>query len=265
MLTDKYPQIRGLILDMDGVLWHDNEPIGNLSEIFSVISSMGLLVTFATNNATKNVDELLRKLAFFGVSAQAEQIVTSAIAALSYISRHYPSTSRIYILGTDSLREQVRHEGFMVLDEPNPTNADIVLVSLDTDINYQKLANAGLLIRAGAQFIATNTDKTYPTPHGLLPGAGTIVAAVAAVSGQEPIVIGKPQPTLFNLAMERMGTQPGETLCVGDRLETDVLGGQNAGCMTAFVLSGASTLEQLQAWQAQPTIIAKDLSSLLYD
>jgi 4-nitrophenyl phosphatase len=250
---------------MDGVLWHDNEPIGNLSEIFSVISSMGLMVTFATNNATKNVDELLHKLAFFGVSAQAEQIVTSAIAALSYISRHYLLTSQIYILGTDSLREQVRHEGFKVLDEPNPTNADIVLVALDTDINYQKLANAGLLIRAGAQFIATNTDKTYPTPHGLLPGAGTIVAAVAAASGQEPIVIGKPQPTLFNLAMEIMGTQPDETLCVGDRLETDVLGGQNAGCMTAFVLSGASTLELAQAWQPQPTIIAKDLSSLLYD
>jgi len=265
MLTDHYPKIRGLILDMDGVLWHDKEPIGNLPEIYDMISEMGLKVTFATNNATKNIDELLHKLANFGVNAQAEQIVTSATAALSYIARHYPPSSRIYVVGTDSLREQVRDKGFKVLDDAKPTSADIVLVALDTDINYRKLANAGLLIRAGAQFIATNTDTTYPTPHGLLPGAGTLVAAVAAASGQEPIVIGKPQPTLFNLAMEIMGTRPDETLCVGDRLETDILGGQNAGCMTAFVLSGASTLKQAQAWQPQPTIIAKDLSSLIYD
>jgi len=98
-----------------------------------------------------------------------------------------------------------------------------------------------------------------------MPGAGTIAAAVAATSGQEPLVIGKPQPTMFAQAMEIMGTQPHETLCIGDRLETDVLGGQNANCLTALVLSGVSTLEQAQAWQPQPTMIAEDLSSLLYD
>lgn len=250
---------------MDGVLWHDKESIGNLPEIFNVIAGMGLKVTFATNNATKNIDELLHKLAGFGVNAQAEQIVTSAIAALNHISRHYPPSSRIYVVGTDSLREQVREKGFFVLNEEDSSEARVVLVALDNHINYRKLASAGLLIRSGAQFIATNTDTTYPTPHGLLPGAGTIVAAVSAASGQEPLVIGKPQPTLFKQAMEIMGTQPDETLCVGDRLETDILGGQNAGCMTALVLSGASTPEQAQVWRPRPTIIAKDLSSLLYD
>ena len=98
-----------------------------------------------------------------------------------------------------------------------------------------------------------------------MPGAGTIVAAVAAASGHEPLVIGKPQPTMFEQAMEWMGTQPFETLCIGDRLETDILGGQNATCPTALVLSGVSTFEQAQVWQPQPTIIAKDLSSLLND
>lgn len=265
MLTDRYPQIRGLILDMDGVLWRDKEPIGDLPEIFSLIETMGFNLTFATNNATKNISEILKKLKRFGLVVTAEQVVTSATATLRYICRNYPPSSRIYVVGTDSLREQVRANGFTVLDEPQPTNADIVLVALDPDINYGKLSNAGLLIRDGAKFVATNTDKTYPTPHGLLPGAGTLVAAVAAASGQEPVVIGKPQPTLFQMAMEIMGTQPKETLCVGDRLETDILGGQNAGCLTALMLSGASTLEQAQAWQPQPTIIAKDLSSLLYD
>ena len=250
---------------MDGVLWHDKEPIGNLPDIFSSINRMGLKHTFATNNATKSVSEFVQKLAGFGVNAQAAQIVTSANAALRYISLHYAPASRVYVVGTDSLREQVRENGFVVLNEHESSDASVVLVALDTHINYRKLAAAGLLIRAGAQFIATNTDTTYPTPHGLLPGAGTLVAAVAAASGKEPLVIGKPQPTLFKEAMEMMGTQPHETLCVGDRLETDILGGQNAGCMTALVLGGASTLEQAQAWQPQPTIIAKDLSSLLDD
>jgi len=265
MLTDHYPQIRGLILDMDGVLWHDSEPIGNLPEVFSAISKMGLQVSFATNNATKSVSEFQEKLLGFGVEVRPEQIFTSANAALHYISTHYPPASRVYVLGSTSLGEQVRLAGLTVLDEQDSTHADVVLVALDTRVNYQKLANAGLLIRAGAQFIATNADATYPTPKGLMPGAGTMVAAVAAASGREPLVIGKPQPTLFEQAMEVMGTKPQETLCIGDRLETDILGGQNAGCPTALVLGGVSTYEQAQTWLPQPTIIAKDLSSLLHD
>jgi 4-nitrophenyl phosphatase len=250
---------------MDGVLWHDSEPIGNLPENFSAISSMGLKVTFATNNATKSVSEFQLKLASFGVEVHTEQIVTSAGATLRYISKHYAPKSRVYVVGTNSLREQVRKIGFIVLDDEKPTVADVVMVAMDPHITYQKLANAGLLIRAGAQFIATNTDTTYPTPQGLMPGAGTMVAAVSAASGQEPLVIGKPQPTMFELAMEIMGTQPHETLCVGDRLETDVLGGLNAGCPTALVLGGVSTIEQAQTWQPKPTIVTKNLSSLLHD
>lgn len=265
MLTDHYPQIRGLILDMDGVLWHDSEPIGNLPEVFSAISKMGLKVSFATNNATKSVSEFQHKLLGFGVEVEPEQIITSANAALRYISSNCPPASRVYVLGSSSLGEQVCNQGFTILDESDSTQADVVLVALDTHVNYHKLANAGMLIRAGAQFIATNTDATYPTPKGLMPGAGTMVAAVAAASGREPLVIGKPQTTMFEQAMDVMGTKPQETLCVGDRLETDVLGGQNAGCLTALVLGGVSTYEQALTWLPQPTIIAKDLSSLLHD
>ena len=250
---------------MDGVLWHDSNPIGNLPEIFAGINRLGLKVTFATNNATKSVDEFVNKLASFGVTTNREQVVTSADAALRYISRRYVQGSRVYILGSDSLRKLVEKNGFVVLDDNEPAKAELVLVALATDITYEKLGNAAILIRGGAHFIATNTDATYPTPRGQMPGAGTIVAAVAAASGQEPLVIGKPQPTMFDQAMEFMGLQPHETLCVGDRLETDVLGAQNAGCPTALVLTGVSTWEQTQAWRPQPTIIAKDLSSLIYD
>lgn len=250
---------------MDGVLWHDSKPIGNLPEIFAGINRLGLKVTFATNNATKSVDEFVNKLASFGVTTNREQVVTSADAALRYISRRYVRGSHVYVLGSDSLRKLLEKNGFVVLDDNEPAKAELVLVALATDITYEKLGNAAILIRGGAHFIATNTDATYPTPRGQMPGAGTIVVAVAAASGQEPLVIGKPQPTMFEQAMEFMGLQPHETLCVGDRLETDVLGAQNAGCPTALVLTGVSTWEQAQAWRPQPTIIAKDLSSLIYD
>jgi len=248
MLKDHYPQVRGLILDMDGVLWQDSRPNGDLPQIFADISAMGLSFCFATNNATRSREEVLEKLAGFGVVAQLDQILTSATASLKYLSKRFAPNSQIYVVGTDSLRQEVRAKGFEIVTDEHPSGADVVLVALDPQITYQKLSNASTLIRSGARFIATNTDRTFPTPNGLIPGAGALVAAIAAASDQEPFV-----------------TKPNETLCVGDRLETDILGGQNAGCLTALVLSGVSTLEQAQAWNPQPTIIARDLTHLIYD
>lgn len=265
MLKDHCPQVRGLILDMDGVLWQDSRANGDLPQLFADISAMGLSFCFATNNATRSREEVLEKLAGFGVVAQLDQIFTSATASLKYLSKRFAPNSRIYVVGTDSLRQEVRAKGFEIVTDEYPSGADVVLVALDPQITYQKLSNASTLIRSGAQFIATNTDRTFPTPNGLIPGAGTLVAAIAAASDQEPYVIGKPQTPLFEQAMDFLGTKPNETLCVGDRLETDILGGQNAGCLTALVLSGVSTLEQAQSWNPQPTIIARDLTHLIYD
>jgi len=265
MLIDHYPQIRGLILDMDGVLWHDIQPVENLAETFRSLEDMGLKVTFATNNATKSASEFHQKLLGFGVAVDSQKIVTSADAALDYIEAHYAQGAHIFIVGSDSLQKQAKDRHLIANSESDALMADVVLVALDTKVTYQKIALAAALIRSGAQFIATNSDKTYPTPQGLMPGAGTIVAAVEAASGKDALVIGKPQPTLFEMAMRRMGTQPEETLCVGDRLETDILGGQNAGCLTALVLGGVSTLEQAQLWQPQPIIIANNLFDLIHD
>ena len=248
---------------MDGVLWHDNAPIGDLPEVFAAIRRMGLKVTFCTNNATKSALEFQQKLLGFGVEVASDQILTSADAALAYIVNNYAQGRRIYAVGSQSLLTQVREMNLIALDPSENEGADVVLAALDTQLTYQKIANAAMLIRKGARFIATNTDKTYPTPLGLMPGAGTVVAAITAASGEEPLVIGKPQPAMFLQAMERMGTRPAETLCVGDRLETDILGGQDAGCLTALVLTGVSTAEQAAQWQPKPTLIARNLMGLL--
>ena len=135
---------------------------------------------------------------------------------------------------------------------------------MDWGINYEKIANASILIQNGAPFYATNPDKTYPHPRGLMPGAGTILAAIETASlGVKPTVAGKPSPFLFQLAMQKMGVKPEETLMVGDRLETDMLGGQNAGCKTACVLSGVTARTQAESWVPKVDFIVESLGALL--
>jgi 4-nitrophenyl phosphatase len=134
---------------------------------------------------------------------------------------------------------------------------------MDLEFSYQKLAAAQAKILAGALFVGTNPDLTFPSPQGLTPGAGSILAAVQAASGREPVIIGKPQPEMFQLALERLAIMPGEALVVGDRLETDIAGGQTAGCQTALVLSGVTTEPVALAWSPPPAYIEPDLTSVL--
>lgn len=257
-----YPDLKGLILDMDGVLWRDTESIGDLPTLFRRISELHLKVVLATNNATKSVDEYLDKLAGFGVQLSPEQIVNSPQAVLFHLKKSHPDGGVIYVVGQPSLSRMMVENGFRVVDSPEP-EVIAVVAGMDYGFNYHKLKNATILIRRGVPFIGTNPDKTFPTPEGLMPGAGSILAAIETASGQAPLIVGKPQPLLFNLAMARMGVQPYETLAIGDRLETDIAGGQAVGCLTAAVLSGVTTLSQAQAWRPIPDIIAADLATLV--
>ncbi|MFZ3150406.1 MAG: HAD-IIA family hydrolase [Anaerolineaceae bacterium] len=265
MLTDKYPQVKGLILDMDGVLWHDSNPIGDLPEIFSGIAAMGLKVVLATNNATKSVEEYLTKLRAFGVEVDREQIITSAETTALYLQTHFPAGTTAYVIGTSSLKKTLQSKRLQIATEENCQSADVVVVGLDPNITYDKIRNAGLLVRSGAAFIATNTDATLPTPNGLYPGAGVMVAAIRIASGREPLVIGKPFTAMYEQAFKLLGIRPDQTLGIGDRLETDIISAQNAGCLSALVLSGVTTAEQAASWKPEPDLIAQDLTALLYD
>lgn len=265
MLLDKCPQVKGLILDMDGVLWHDSEPIGDLPEIFSGIAEMGLKVVLVTNNATKSVDEYVTKLRAFGVEVDREQVITSAETTALYLQTHFPAGTSAYVIGTSSLKKTLQEKRLQIATEENFQSADVVVVGLDPNITYEKIRNAGLLVRSGAAFIATNTDATLPTPNGLYPGTGAMVAAISTVSGRDPLVIGKPFTAMFEEAFKVLGIRPNQTLGIGDRLETDVISAQNAGCLSALVLSGVTTAEQAASWRPEPDLIAQDLTTLLYD
>lgn len=252
-------KIRGLILDMDGVLWRDQAPIGDLPQEFELIYQLGLGVVLATNNATRNPAQYAAKLQAFGVDLDPEQIVNSAMATAHYLQKHYPQGGDVYVVGEQSLVETIQAAGFTTTGE----HSLAVVAAMHRGINYEILAKATLLIRGGALFIGTNPDKTFPIPEGQAPGAGAILAALEASTGILPLIMGKPQPEMYYLALEHLGLSPQETLVVGDRLETDIAGAQIAGCPAALVLSGVTNLEAAQRWTPTPNIIAADLASVL--
>ena len=259
MLFDLKPRIQALILDMDGVLWKDNTLLVDLPAVFTRIHALDLKVVLATNNATRSVEMYLDRFEGFGVHLEPWQVVNSAIAIGHLLRQRFPQGGPVYIVGEKGVVETLAQYGFVEADE-NPL---AVVVGMDRQVSYDKLSKATLLIRAGVPFYATNPDKTFPTPLGLVPGAGAIIAAVIAATDQQPIWGGKPEPTMLQVALERLGTRAEHTLAVGDRLETDILGGYNAGCKTALVLSGVATAADLAAFSLKPDLVAPDLAQLI--
>ncbi len=266
-MTQTLPaNIKALILDMDGVLWRDTQALLDMPAFFSALKEINLPVVFATNNGTRSVGMYIERLAEFGVTAEPWQVVNSSIATADYLSKQFPQGGPVYVVGEIGLIEALQEKGFTIVEEiGDAAESPVVAVigGMDRALSYEKLARATLLIRAGKPFIFTNLDMTFPTPRGLVPGAGSIMALMEAASGVQPTVIGKPAPYLYQFSMERLGTKPEETLAVGDRLETDILGGQRTGCPTVLVLSGVTTTAEAAEWQPQPDLILPNLADLL--
>jgi 4-nitrophenyl phosphatase len=251
--------IKGLILDMDGVLWRANQPIGSTPAIFERIRMLGLKVVLATNNATRSVPQYLERMRSLGVELETWQIVNSAQATARYLKTRFPQGGGVYIIGEGGLISTLMEAGFSLIEQ-DPL---AVVVAMDRGLTYDKLRIAAKGIRSGALFIATNTDPTFPTPEGLVPGAGAIVAAVETATNIQAMIIGKPSPAMYHLALERLALPADKVLAVGDRLTTDIDGGQAAGCPTALVLSGVTGLAEVEAWSHPPDIIAQDLTEIL--
>ena len=255
--------IKALILDMDGVIWKSDAPIGDLPEIFARIRARGLKFIFATNNGTRTPDQYMERLASLGVQVEAWQIVTSALGVANMLTKKFPRGSKIFVIGEDGVREALRAEGFEVLSVEDAPQAQAFVFGIDRSVSFQKMAEATLLIRRGIPFYATNPDKTFPTPRGEIPGAGAWISTLVTATEVEPIYAGKPFPFMMELSIERLGTKKEDTLVVGDRLETDIAAGQAVGCPTAVVLSGVSTRQQAEAWRPSPSIIAESLIELV--
>jgi 4-nitrophenyl phosphatase len=257
------PHIKALILDMDGVIWKADAPIGDLALTFQRVRERGLKYVFATNNSTKTSEQYVERLNSFGVEVKPWQVVTSSQAAARAIAQKFPQGTKVMVIGEDGLRMPMEQEGFEIVSLEDALEAQVVVMGMDRRVSFEKLSEATLLVRKGVPFYATNTDKTFPTPRGQIPGAGAWISVITTATNVEPIVTGKPFPLLMDLALAKLGSHKGETLVVGDRLETDIAAGQSVGCPTALVLSGVSTKEQAESWKPKIDIIVDDLTTLL--
>lgn len=255
--------IKALIIDMDGVIWKGDAPIGDLPSTFRKIRERGLRFVFATNNGTKSPEEYQEKLRTLGVEIEPSQVVTSALGIAFMLDREYPKGTKIFMIGENGICAALEEKGFEILSVERAQEAQIFVMGIDRGINFQKVAEATLLVRNGIPFYATNTDRTFPTPRGEIPGAGAWLSIITTATGVDPIVAGKPYPFLMELALEKLGTKKEETLVVGDRLETDIAAGQGVGCPCALVLSGVSTREEADQWAPKIDMVADDLASLI--
>ena len=255
---------------MDGVLWHGDQAIAGLKEFFQVLREQQIPFILATNNASHTNEQYIKKLAAMGVAVEAREILTSGMATALYLAQHKdPANTRVFVLGEDGAIQPILEQGFTLTDlyqlstEATPgQGADIVVCGKDESINWDKLSTATLNLRAGAEFIATNGDTTLPTELGLIQGNGAILAALHAATGCTPKVIGKPEPIIYQQALALLGSSAENTIAIGDRLDTDILGAVRTGMRSLMVLTGASTREDIELIDYAPTWIMDDLKAV---
>jgi HAD superfamily hydrolase (TIGR01457 family) len=251
------------IFDMDGVLYRGNQVLPGVNDILNALTIRGYKIMLATNNSTASPANYVEKLAGMGIDVTEDSILTSSMATRDYLATELPEQAGIYVVGSQALRDQLFTETTWEPVQFGERVPDAVVVGLDTSFTYEKLRLASAAIRAGAKFIATNADATLPTEHGLVPGCGSIVAAIAAASGVMPIVIGKPEPLLIQKAVEHLGVNKSDAVMIGDRLDTDIIAGHRAGVLTVLVLTGVSTRSEVPTSPILPDLVFNDLPSLL--
>jgi HAD superfamily hydrolase (TIGR01457 family) len=252
------------LLDMDGVIYLNQEPLPDGVEFVAKLREKGKKLLFLTNNSKFTRSEYRAKLAGMGIAATEEEIMTSAAATADFLEENYELEGRsAYVIGGAGLREEIAGTHLLVLEGEDGSKADYVIVGWDTELTFDKLRIASLALNSGAMFIGTNPDATFPAPEGLWPGAGAIIASLEKAAGREALVVGKPNVYMIQTALNLMGAKADKTLMVGDRLETDILGGWRVGLDTCLVLTGVSGRDDLEGFKPQPDLIVESLLELL--
>jgi len=226
--------LHAFLIDMDGVLYRGEAPIAGMQEFLAYLDARTIPHLFLTNNSSMTPRQYADKLHRMGVTTSPERILNSAIVTAAHVRRS--AGARVFMLGGMGVREALADAGLALTDSHE--DATHVVVGLDREVSYEKLARATLAVRRGAEFLGTNGDLSYPSERGLEPGAGALLAAIEAASGVAPRLFGKPEAAMFETALHRVGTEPARTAMIGDRYETDILGGQRAGLVTIAVTTG---------------------------
>jgi phosphoglycolate/pyridoxal phosphate phosphatase family enzyme len=234
-----------VVFDLDGVVYRGHTLLPGAKKTIAWLRDQGVRIFFLTNNSTLTRKEYVHRLEGFGISCSKEMIYSSAYACALYLRENEGPRPRVLVVGEGGLRTELQRVGVEVVTQLRGKDVGYVVVGMDRKISYRKLADAHLAISRGAKFIASNRDPIYPVEKGVIPGGGTIVAAIETASQQKPLVIGKPSPYILKVLLRKEKIRPKECLLVGDRLDTDVVCGRRAGVWTVIVLTGVTSAEEI--------------------
>lgn len=250
------------LFDMDGTLYLGNRLYSFTKELLSTIRGVGKDYMFMTNNSSKSVNDYIKKLKGMGIDAKYDDFLTSSQATAYYLKKHHEG-KRLYVCGTESLKDELRSEGFEITNILE--DVDVIVMGFDTELTFQKLHDVSklLLTRKDIPYIATNPDYVCPTEFGSVPDCGSVCDMLYNVSKRRPFVIGKPEAIMPMLAMEKRKRAPSETAVVGDRIYTDIKSGINAGALTILVMSGETTREILEESSDKPDIVLESAEEIL--
>ena len=256
-------RIRLWLFDMDGTLYLGEQLFDFTKALLSAIRKSGGQYLYLTNNSSRSVPDYVRKLERLGIPAEEGDFLTSAQATAWYLHKQHEG-KRLYVCGTASLQKELREEGFPIVND-DPDRAECVVMGYDTELTYQKLLDVSRLLteRPELPYIATNPDLVCPTEFGFVPDCGSVCGMIRTATGRSPMVIGKPEPLMPRMAMERLGAACAETAVVGDRIYTDVKSGLNAKCAGILVMSGETTPDILAASPDRPDLVLRDAGEIL--
>ena len=250
------------LFDMDGTLYLGDQLYDFTKELLAKIREKGKRYLFMTNNSSKSVADYVKKLAKLGIEATEEDFITSSQATAYYLKLHHAG-ARLYVCGTNSLKEELRKNGFEITE--NLDEVDLIVMGFDTELTFKKLEDVSklLLTREDIPYIATNPDYVCPTEFGSVPDCGSVCDMIYNATKKRPLVIGKPEPLMPQLAMQQHGYSKEETVVIGDRIYTDIKSGLNAGVTGVLVMSGETTREILDASEEKPHIVLKDAGEMI--
>ncbi len=247
------------LLDMDGTIYLDNDLFEGVLEFLDYIKSIGGRYMFLTNNSSKGVDKYIDKLKNMGIESKKEDFLTSVNATV--VDLKEKGYKKIYASGTQSFISQLKSANLPVTTEIED-DIDCFLMGFDTELTFEKLEKACILLKRDIAYIATNPDWVCPTWYGFVPDCGSIAQILETATGRKPRFIGKPQPDMVYLALNESGFEKEEAVLIGDRLYTDIACGVNAGISTIFVLSGEGTMDDLEKSETKPEFVYKDIKEL---
>ena len=259
---EKLKDLRLFLLDMDGTIYLDDRLFDGVTDFLAHIRAIGGRYIFLTNNSSKSVEKYIEKLAALGIASTSEDFLTSTDATILYLQKR--TYKKIYALGTASFRDQLKKAGLPIAHQLED-GIDCLCMGFDTELTFQKLEDACILLGKGVDYIATNPDWVCPTWYGYVPDCGSVSEMLFRATGRRPVFIGKPQPTMALLAMEKAGFKPDQTVLIGDRLYTDISCGVNAGIHTVFVLSGEGTQEDVEKSETKPEYIYENIKKFYAD